>query len=88
MKYYYDDDIVLDAPIKGGKRAKRTSKKNNNIDYDDAWCPVDDLDLSHIKRNLEKEFEDIKESERLRMLGIFHVMDVPFHIVELIYKKL
>lgn len=92
MKYYHDDDFVLDTPLKDkkGKRARRTDNKKNRFDYDDAWCSMDDIDieLSSISRKLQKEFDDIKETERLTLLGLFHVMDIPFHIVEIIYKKI
>lgn len=90
---YDDDDIILHAPMKQGRRAKRTMQRNSETKYEDAWAPLDrdryDFDeCNKVRCRLVTKIMNVMEAERLTTIAMYHKNDIPLPIVEMVLKKI
>lgn len=88
-----EEEIVLQAPMKLGKRARRTMCRKEKVDYEDAWMQHDvekhDIeDMNTARRSLLTEFMNLGEAKRLTILAMYHANDIPLPIVDMVLQKL
>lgn len=101
MKYFHEEnderDVIVETPLKIGRRARRTQKRKEAELDDRTWCPMlepsddDKMELDYAwggtRRNLLSAFELDMKIRKATVEILYHHNDIPLPIVDNIISK-